>query len=124
MKKRLVFAILLLALVSSCATMPSGKLKYIELYTRDCNICNRMAPVLEAASSKYGNLLDVESYSTALDTGEEIQKKYNIKKFPANLFLDADGVIFFRYEGLLDNKAVEEILDRKLKALGLTRTVK
>jgi thiol-disulfide isomerase/thioredoxin len=124
MKKRLVFAMLVLALASSCATTPSGKLKYIELYTRNCNICNRMAPVLEAASSKYGNLLDVESYSTSLDTGEELQKKYNIKKFPANLFLDGQGALFFRYEGLLDQKSVEEIMERKIRALGLTRTGK
>ena len=124
MIKLITPVLIIAALAASCASIPSGKLRYIELHSRDCNICNRMGPVLEAASAKYGSKVDVETYGTSMDTGEELEKKYNIRKFPANIFLDPDGVLFFKYEGLLDSKAVEEILDRKIKAMSVTRTAK
>jgi thiol-disulfide isomerase/thioredoxin len=124
MKKNMFVFLLLPLLAASCATTHAGKLQYAELYSRDCNICNRMTPVIEAAAAKYGNTVDIESYGPNSDTGEELEKKYNVKKFPANLFMDADGMIFFRYEGLLDLKSVEEILDRKLKSSAVTRTAK
>jgi thiol-disulfide isomerase/thioredoxin len=124
MKKSIFLMLLMPVLAASCATTHAGRLQYIELYSRDCNICNRMTPVLEAAAAKYGSVVDIESYGPNSDTGEDLEKKYNIKKYPANLFLDADGMIFFRYEGLLDQKSVEEILDRKIKSSGATRTAK
>ena len=125
MKIKIVLVLLIIAaLAASCATTASGRLKYIELHSRDCNICNRMSPVIEAAAAKYDRVVDVETYATSGDTGEDLEKKYNIKKFPANLFLDANGMLFFRYEGLLDQKSVEDILDRKLRAMALTVTAK
>lgn len=122
LKTVLVFIVSSVLLVS-CATT-SGKLKYIELHTRECNICNRMIPVMEAASVKYKETLDVETYGSTSDTGAELVEKYKIRKYPANLFLDPQGNLFFRYEGLLDQKSVEEILDKKIKSISVTEAAK
>jgi thiol-disulfide isomerase/thioredoxin len=125
MKKSALILVLLSgsAMFSSCATVP-GKLKYTELHSRDCSICNRMTPVLEAAAAKYSGLVEVESYGNTSDTGESLVEKYGIKRYPANIFTDRDGIVFFRYEGLLDSRSVEQILDKKIKNMSVMETAK
>jgi hypothetical protein len=123
MKKNYFPLVLLLAFICSCAAVHK-KIRYIELHSRDCSICARMLPVIEAAQAGYGSQVDVESYGSGSDTGEELVKKYNVKKYPANLFLDGEDRLFFRYDGLLDAKSVEEILGKQIKSISLTETAK
>jgi hypothetical protein len=119
----LVMTIAAAAMCVSCATVP-GKLKYVELHTRECNICNRNIPMIEAIQAKYNGIVDIDSYGSNSDTGEDLVEQYGVKKYPSNLFMDSKGVLFFRYDGLLDQKAVEEIIEKKLKADAVTETAK
>src|SRR5665811_1161624 len=111
-------AVILTALffLTGCASMTGKKVKYIEINTKECYICQRMEPILNEIESKYGNEVDISTYSGKSDGGEDLIKKYNIKKFPANIFLDDKDNVFFRYEGLLDSRAIRDVL--KMKGIG------
>lgn len=123
--KKIVLLILSAAFIlPGCAGAGVKKLKYVELHNRDCSICNRMIPVIEAVSIKYAGKVDVDSYSTSSDTGESYEEDYRVKKFPANLFFDQQGSLYYRHEGLMDIKAVEQILDSKIKVVPVTETAK
>ncbi len=114
MKKTCLF-LLLLFLFYSCATTRSGKLKYYNITTRECNVCHRMDPVIESVEAKYRDKVEVGTYSDMSDAVEDILKKYKISRYPLNIFFDQEGKMFYKYEGILDQKAIEEILDKKLE---------
>jgi thiol-disulfide isomerase/thioredoxin len=124
MNKPIIAVIAAALALSACAGAGTRKLKYVELYTRDCNICNRMPPIIEALALKYPESVNFETYSASGDYGGEIAEKYRTKKYPANLFLDADENLFFKYEGFMDQRSIEDVIDRKLRAMGVTGTAK
>jgi thiol-disulfide isomerase/thioredoxin len=101
-------------LAVSCATT-SGKIKYYNIYGRDCNVCHRMDDDLDALDVKYKDSVEVMRLSDTSDTGEDLIKQYRVSRYPLNIFYGKDGKVFFRYDGILDKKAIEDILDRKLK---------
>ncbi|MCE5300688.1 MAG: thioredoxin family protein [Spirochaetia bacterium] len=123
MKKIILAAAAFLTVLSVTGCVSAGvkKAKYISIDSRGCYICQRMEKVIEEVESKYGSEVEIITTSDSSDTGEEYVKKYGINKFPANIFTDMDGKVFFRYDGLLDFKAVEEIL--KKKGIGLPETI-
>lgn len=95
----------------SCATTYTGKkVKYIELRQRGCYVCQRMDAVTDEIVAKYSNDVDFASYSDSLEEGAGLIKKYHITKFPSNLLFDSKGNLFFRYDGILDFRAIEEQL--------------
>jgi thiol-disulfide isomerase/thioredoxin len=113
MKKLNCLAVFILSfLLTGCAggMLYSKKVRYIEVNSRDCYVCQRMEPLIDEMVKTYGNIIDISTYSDTSDSGSEIVKKYNIKKYPANIFMDGNGTVFFRYEGLLDKFSFKGIL--------------
>jgi len=106
-----------LFLLQGCASMTGKKVRYMEISTKECYICQRMDPIINEIESEYGNEVDISTYSGKSDGGEDLIKKYNIKKFPANIFLDDKDAVFFRYEGLLDVRSIKDVL--KMKGIGV-----
>ncbi len=104
-----VFVLLSVIIISGCASVPFAgkKVRYVEVHSRSCYVCQRMEKVIDELDSKYGSQVEIDSYSDSSDEGGEYVEKYKITKFPANIMLDATGAVFFRYDGLLDVKALE-----------------
>ncbi len=115
MSNKIIFsAVAAFLLVSGgCATTNVKKVTYIEINARGCYICQRMDPILTEIEKDYKGQVDINTYSGTSDGADDIVKKYNIRKFPANIFLDDKGAVFFRYEGLLDSHAIRALLKDK-----------
>jgi hypothetical protein len=115
MKKTQILAILLLLalFVCSCASIYAGKrVRYVELRNHGCYICQRMDAVTDEIVAKYSSEVDFTSYTDSLDEGAQLIKKYNVTRFPSNLLFDTKGNLVFRYDGVLDLRAIEEQLFR------------
>ncbi|MEI7542482.1 MAG: thioredoxin family protein [bacterium] len=112
--------LILVILLASCASLGYKKVSYMQINSRGCYVCQRMEPVLDIIEKEYGNIVDISTYAATSDDTVAIIKKYNIKKFPANIFLDDKGNVFFRYEGLLDAKAIRDVL--KIKGIESPQT--
>lgn len=110
---KLFLAFILLIALTSCSSFGYKKISYMQINSRGCYVCQRMEPVLDVIEKEYGSIVDISTYAATSDGTEAIVKKYNIKKFPANIFLDDKGNVFFRYEGLLDAKAIRDVLKTK-----------
>jgi len=101
------------SLLTGCATSGARKVSYIEINSRGCYVCQRMDQVITDIEKEYGSQVEITSYSGTSEGAADIIKKYNIRKYPANIFLDDKGAVFFRYEGLLDTQAVKNVLKSK-----------
>ena len=114
MRNYMIFILAFLLFSSSCATTGQGKLKYIVLTSRDCSVCNRMLPVVDSVNGKFKSIVEADTLYENGNTGEVMVEKYKVKKYPANLFIGPDGELFYRYEGLLDERSVFEIINMEL----------
>ena len=106
-------AVLLAFVLTGCASGGLKKVTYMEINDRGCYVCQRMEPIIDEIEKQYGNEINITTYSGTSESGMDIVKKYNIKKFPANIFLDETGMVFFRHEGLLDIQAIKSVLKTK-----------
>lgn len=106
-------AAMLILMLSGCASGGLKKVTYIEISDRGCYVCQRMDPIIDEIEKQYGNDINITTYSGISEGTADIIKKYNIKKFPANIFLDETGAVFFRHEGLLDVQAIKGVLKTK-----------
>jgi L-rhamnose mutarotase len=114
--KNLCCLLLFIFIFGGCAGTGPKRMKFYSLTSRDCNVCHRMDNDLDAVEAEYKDTVEVSSYSDTSDTGEDLAKKNNIKRYPGNIFLDENGKLLFKYEGILDKRAMEDILNRILKA--------
>lgn len=113
MKINLAVFLVFVIMLSGCATGGGKKIRYLEINSRDCYVCQRMEPIINAIESEFSDSVDISTYSGSSDNGMDLVKKYNIKKYPANIFLDDKGTVFFRYEGLMDIMAIKGVFKTK-----------
>jgi hypothetical protein len=108
--------ILAFFILNGCAATGPQRIKFYSITSRDCNVCHRMDNDLDAIEVEYKDRVDVSTYSDSSDTGEDLAKKNKISRYPGNIFLGEDGKLLFKYEGILDKRAMEDILNRILKS--------
>lgn len=82
-------------------TKTSGLPKLVDLGSKSCIPCKKMAPILEELKKDYAGKFDVEF----IDVGERENagkaRQYDIKLIPTQIFFDKDGKDLWRHEGFL-----------------------
>ncbi len=85
----------------------------MEFGSKTCEPCKIMEPILAKVKKDYKdrvivNVIDV--YKDSVNT-----RKYNIRTIPTQIFLDADGKVIYRHEGVLYEKDIV----KKLTEMGV-----
>ena len=84
------------------------KVTFVELGSVSCIPCKMMQPVMEAIEEEFGEQLKVVFHDVWKDNTPA--QKYGIKLIPTQVFLDSNGVEFFRHEGFLPKETIEKLL--------------
>jgi thioredoxin 1 len=90
--------------------------RLIDLGSKQCIPCKKMAPILEELKKEYAGKFDVEFIDVWIPENKPLAAKYEIQLIPTQIFLDASGKERFRHEGFFSK---EEIL-AKWKELGFS----
>lgn len=84
----------------------------VELGSERCIPCRRMTAVLDAVRKKYPEKVRIVFHDVWKDRYPA--KQYGIRVIPTQVFLDKNGVEYFRHEGYFPLPEVEKILKRKI----------
>jgi len=120
-KNLLFFLIFVFVLITiSCNNNTEKKLpKLIDLGSKKCVPCKKMAPILEELTVEYKGQFEVEFIDVWLPENKEKGKTYGIKTIPTQIFYDSNNNELWRHEGFLSK---ENILS-KWKELGYSFTM-
>lgn len=132
--KKLLFIIFLIVLIISCKKESIDNLKdmkelsanstgdidfskykvtFIELGSVNCVPCRMMQPVMKQVEERYKDQVNVVFYDVWTDSGAPMGEKYRIRVIPTQIFLDNNGVEYFRHEGFFPFEELEQILKQK-----------
>ena len=98
----------------AAATRPPAIPKLVDLGSKSCIPCKKMAPVLDEVKREYAGRFDVEFIDVRLRENLPLARKYGVRMIPTQVFLSGEGVELWRHEGFLGK---EQIL-QKWKELG------
>jgi len=90
--------------------------RLVDLGSKQCIPCKKMAPILDELKREYAGQFDVEFIDVWIPENKPLAAKYEIQLIPTQVFLDAAGKERFRHEGFYSK---EEIL-AKWRELGFS----
>lgn len=93
--------------------MEQKKVTFIELGSLQCNPCQRMQAVIKSVDEKYNKEVKIEFYDVWTPEGRPFAEKYKIHLIPTQIFLDGNGVEFFRHEGYFPEEELVNVLKTK-----------
>ncbi len=86
---------------------------FIELGSVNCVPCKMMQPVMKKIEEKYGEQVKIIFYDVWTKEGQPYGQQYGIRAIPTQVFLDKDGVEYYRHEGYFPFEELEKILKMK-----------
>ena len=89
------------------------KVTFIELGSVRCIPCRKMVPVLESIEAKYPEDVTVIFHDVWTPQGKPFAKQFGINTIPTQVFLDKNGVEYFRHVGYYPEEEVIKILKQK-----------
>jgi len=88
------------------------KVTFIELGSVKCIPCRMMQPIMKKIEDKYGAQVKVIFYDVWTEKGKPYAYKYKIRLIPTQIFLDKNGIEYFRHEGFFQEKELIKILGK------------
>lgn len=92
------------------ATAAAPEVTFVELGSVNCIPCRMMQPVIKAVEEKFGSRVRVVFHDVWTPGGREDAMKYRIRAIPTQVFLDRNGVEYFRHEGFYPLEEIEKVL--------------
>jgi thiol-disulfide isomerase/thioredoxin len=90
-----------------------GRPLLLFIYSDSCGACLATRPVVNRLEQELGDRVDVLRLNVADDVGMQARERYETRRVPAILLLDADGVERYRAEGRLPRRqAILEALEQ------------
>ena len=80
--------------------------KLLDLGSKKCIPCIRMAPILVDLTKEYAGRFDVQFIDVWLKENADAAKKHGIKLIPTQIFFGKDGKELWRHEGFLSKEAI------------------
>ena len=102
--------IVMFLLVGLTFGQSNPKVTFIELGSVNCIPCKQMQPVMKAISAKYGGQVKVTFYDVWTPDGQVHGRQYGVRVIPTQVFLDKEGLEYFRHEGFFAKEELEKIL--------------
>lgn len=95
------------------APVNGPKVTFVELGSVNCIPCKAMKKVMDSLEVKYPKDLKIVFHDVWTDAGQPAARQYNIRTIPTQVFLDANGVEYFRHEGYFPMEELDKILKQK-----------
>jgi len=122
--KRTMFSILIMAILGVSITAQSATNKapspktnwqatFVELGSVNCAPCRMMQPVMKEIEEKYGGTVKVIFYDVWTPQDRDKAVQYGIRVIPTQIFLDKDGIEFFRHIGFFSAEEIGKLLASK-----------
>lgn len=101
--------------IVSATQVPAAKPKvtFVELGSVNCIPCKAMKKVMDSLEVKYPQDLKIVFHDVWTDAGQPAARQYNIRTIPTQVFLDANGIEYFRHEGFFPMEELDKILKQK-----------
>jgi len=80
--------------------------RLLDLGSKKCIPCKRMAPILAELKKEYAGKFDVEFVDVWLARNAAVARKHGIRLIPTQIFFDAKGKERWRHEGFLGKGAI------------------
>jgi thioredoxin 1 len=91
-----------------------NKITFIELGSVNCIPCKMMQPVMKQVEEKYKDKVKVVFYDVWTKEQQKFGDLYKIKVIPTQIFLDKNGIEYYRHEGFFPFEELEKILKIKI----------
>lgn len=82
---------------------------FIELGSVKCIPCKKMQPIMKQIEEEYPDV-NVVFYDIWRREGRQYARKYRIRMIPTQVFLDENGMEYFRHEGFFPKEELEKVL--------------
>ena len=122
---RVVMAALGCALLSIGCNKPAGSqqakgdaapnvlVTFVELGSVNCIPCRMMQPLMREIENRYPGQVNVVFHDVWTEEGKPYGEKYNIRVIPTQVFLDSNGVEYYRHEGFFPKDQLIAVLEKK-----------
>lgn len=86
----------------------------LDFGSTNCEPCKTMFPILDSIEKQYEGKVTVKFVNVYTDS--KATQKYNIRTIPTQIFLDSEGKIIYRHEGVLyENEIIEKLTEMGVK---------
>ncbi|NFV11956.1 thioredoxin family protein [Clostridium sporogenes] len=82
----------------------------LELSSPTCGPCRKMTPIIKEIKEEYKNKVD--THIVDLTKNPQFGDKYKVSVVPTQVFLDKDGKVFLRHEGILTKDEIIDIINK------------
>ena len=86
------------------------KVTFVELGSVGCTPCDMMRPILDEIEKEYESQVNVRFYDVKSLFGGPYAEKYRVQFIPTQVFLDKDGVEYYRHVGFFPKEEIIKIL--------------
>jgi thioredoxin 1 len=119
-----VITMSLLLVLAGCAKEQSAKAEgaegtvstlvtFVELGSVRCVPCRLMQPIMRDIESTYQGQVRVVFHDVWTEAGKPYVKQFGVRVIPTQVFLDANGVEYFRHEGFFPKEQLVAVLKSK-----------
>ncbi len=95
------------------ANLEKPMVTFVELGSVRCIPCQKMQGVMKSVETKFGPQLKVVFYDVWTEAGKPYAETYKINLIPTQVFLDKNGVEYFRHEGYFPEEELIKILQKQ-----------
>ncbi|MGA2548495.1 MAG: thioredoxin family protein [Rectinemataceae bacterium] len=101
------------AAAQDARSAPKALVTFTELGSVNCVPCKAMRPIMTDIETSYDGRVKVVFYDIWTKKGEPFGRKYGIRVIPTQVFLDKDGMEFYRHEGFSLASDIKKLLTQQ-----------
>lgn len=114
-KKFTIFLTIILIIIFACRENKKYKVTLIEVMSSSCEECIKTyKPMVEQLKKEFAKQVKFKIYDTITDEGVKVAEQYGVIKLPTFIFLDENGVEYFRMKDIIIKDAIVAIIKTKL----------
>jgi len=86
---------------------------FVELGSVKCVPCKMMQPIMNEIEKEYAGQVDVIFHDVWTEEGQPFADQYGIRAIPTQVFLDQNGLEYFRHTGFFPKNEIINVLKQK-----------
>lgn len=117
MNKKFIFLFaIIFFMIFGCKDNRKYKVTLIEIMSNSCEPCiTEYKAMIEELKNEFKNQVKFLIYDTSTEQGAEMAHKYDVIKLPTFIFLDENGVEYFRLKDIIIKDAMAALIKTKLE---------